>query len=47
MQETLWLAQTSAALKSVPERLNAVFRHLLQQPCEANPVLHKVALSKL
>ncbi|XP_024957238.1 pseudouridine kinase-like isoform X1 [Citrus sinensis] len=29
---------------SVQERLNAVFRHLLQQPCEANPVLHKVLL---
>ncbi|KAK9184290.1 hypothetical protein WN943_024638 [Citrus x changshan-huyou] len=30
---------------SVHERLNAVFRHLLQQPCEANPVLHKVLLT--
>ncbi|KAH9697552.1 hypothetical protein KPL71_023654 [Citrus sinensis] len=30
---------------SVQERLNAVFRHLLQQPCEANPVLHKVLLT--
>lgn len=30
---------------SVHERLNAVFRHLLQQPREANPVLHKVLLT--
>ncbi|KAL9451528.1 hypothetical protein AB3S75_013152 [Citrus x aurantiifolia] len=30
---------------SVQERLNAVFRHLLQQPCEAKPVLHKVLLT--
>ncbi|KAK9187274.1 hypothetical protein WN944_018666 [Citrus x changshan-huyou] len=27
---------------SVQERLNAFFRHILQQPCEANPVLRFV-----
>ncbi|KAH9750990.1 hypothetical protein KPL71_014100 [Citrus sinensis] len=30
---------------SVQERLNAVFRYLLQQPCKAKLVLHKVLLT--
>ncbi|KAL9417254.1 hypothetical protein AB3S75_040268 [Citrus x aurantiifolia] len=30
---------------SVQERLNTIFRHLLQQPCEAKLVLHKVLLT--
>ncbi|KAL9448460.1 hypothetical protein AB3S75_015861 [Citrus x aurantiifolia] len=30
---------------SVQERLNAVFRNFLQQPCEAKLVLHKVLLT--